>query len=100
MGAPRRERREAASRIILARDFRKAFAHIMSHVGPDALVRAGEQSSPENAAAYTNPDHRVPVAFGLESRRTAELRSAGQVGAPAPTRAIKHRDYRTVAVIT
>jgi hypothetical protein len=38
------------------------------HVGPDALVRAGEQRSPGLAVAS----------------KTAELRSAARVGAPAP----------------
>jgi len=43
-----------------------------THVGPDALVRAGEQSSPQNLPA------RVSAA------NPAELRSAGRARAPAP----------------
>src|SRR5581483_11509685 len=45
-----------------------------NHVGPDALVRAGERSSP----ICELPCVRDPG---------AELRSAGRVRAPAPTRA-------------
>ena len=44
-----------------------------THVGPDALVRAGEESSPDLAS----PD--------LASHRTAGLRPTERAGAPAPT---------------
>jgi hypothetical protein len=60
-----------------ARIFEHAGLHVMwkdcsaspNHVGLDALVRAGEQSSP-----------------GSVFEEDAELRPAGRVGAPAPTR--------------
>src|SRR2546430_4723933 len=42
-----------------------------NHLGPNALVRAGERSSPVTKASYEG--------------KIAELRSAGRVRAPAPT---------------
>ena len=68
--APRRERREGTSADILPRDFRKTFAHTTGHVGPDALVRAGERRSPVGCASVLTQD-------------PPELRSAGQVRTPA-----------------
>jgi hypothetical protein len=52
-----------------------------NHVGPDALVRAGERSSPESGLA-ANP---------------AGLRPAGRVGVPAPTRfGLENSDCATI----
>jgi hypothetical protein len=52
-----------------------------THVGPDVLVRAGEQGSP---GILVGADRKE---FGAEDQpKTAELRPAGRVGAPAPTR--------------
>src|SRR2546427_12769838 len=42
-----------------------------NHLGPNALVRAGERSSPVTKASYGG--------------KIGELRSAGRVRAPAPT---------------
>ncbi len=50
-------------------------ASAATHVGPDALVRAGEQSSPGLASS------------SLSHERTAGLRRAERVGAPASTSA-------------
>jgi len=52
-----------------------------THVGPDALVRAGERSSPDFSGGAEQRE------FGAEKQpNTAGLRPAGRVGAPAPTR--------------
>ncbi len=51
-----------------------------THVGPDALVRAGEQSSP---GILVGADQKN---LARRPAKTAELRPAGRVGAPAPTR--------------
>ena len=52
-----------------------------THVGPDALVRAGERSSPDFSGSAGQRE------FGAEKQpNTAGLRPAGRVGAPAPTR--------------
>ena len=64
----REEGRDMAD--ILTRDFRKTFAHTTGHVGPDALVRAGERRSPGGCASVLTQD-------------PPELRSAGQVRTPA-----------------
>ena len=52
-----------------------------THVGPDALVRAGEQSSPGFSGGAEQRE------FGAEKQpNTAGLRLAGRAGAPAPAR--------------
>ena len=52
-----------------------------THVGPDALVRAGEQISPGFSGGAEQRE------FGAEKQpNTAGLRPAGRAGAPAPTR--------------
>src|SRR5581483_6414398 len=59
------------------------------HVGPDALVRAGERSSPISGASLRR---HFDCVLSI-SRHSAELRSAGRVRAPAPTWTPRARPY-------